>query len=89
MKQELARTEVTLLKEQHELEKWLDYKEIGTLQDSSQIQLLKQELVDMERSFKEMTGQFEKFCPCYRAPIVVFCTGQALGKCFVSNSMFF
>ena len=43
--------------EEKQVEYWNEYKDRGQFEHQKQIKLMQQELVDMETSFKEMSGE--------------------------------
>ena len=56
----MAHRESEIIQEERDVTYWHEYKEKGQHEHQKQIALLQQELIDMETSFTEMTGQSHK-----------------------------
>ena len=56
LKEQIARKESDIVIEQQQRMYWHEYKDKGKDDQSLQIKLLEQELVDMQSSFDEMAG---------------------------------
>ena len=56
LKEQIARTQTEIVKEQRQASYWNEYKNRGQQDHKKQIRLLEEELVDMQRSFDEMAG---------------------------------
>lgn len=62
MKEQIARTEAEIVKEQRQVQYWNEYKEKGQFHHKKQIELLDHELIDMQNSYDEMAGKCLKTC---------------------------
>ncbi|XP_060063304.1 coiled-coil domain-containing protein 83-like [Ylistrum balloti] len=60
LKKRIAETEGKISREEKEVELWLAFRDKGDMEQKKQIQLLKDELVDMEISFGDMKNHLER-----------------------------
>lgn len=56
MQADILKMERTITRMRREKSFWLEYKSVGSVQRSKQIDLLEKELKDMQQSYEEMTG---------------------------------
>ena len=60
LKEQIARTESHMIKENRQVTYWNEYKDVGCHDHRKQIDLLERELADMQTSYDEMAGTYKQ-----------------------------